>query len=318
MIAYKGINISYFSLFKILFSFLIFLLVFYTIIFDNFIIKNDMRKINDIDEVIRSSSAGINPSVKKVLSMIGAAVGLTSSVVTIHQYVKQEMTGYNKALEAKTKELEEANIVNAVQKQKLEFYKSHKLIIDDNLNRLDFIKVESERLISEKDRLLMRLCFVKDSFEQNNIKNRINSLDILIAKNHEELILELNRIKRDVLIHSDALEKMELDAKLINKSMIIDLDSIWAFFDSINIFKRIALSLLLLKGVVISSTFSLIFILYGDYLLTKYNIESRYPKLAKFIQLRRKFQRYYLVLAISWILLASFLEVLFCVSILSM
>ena len=200
----------------------------------------------------------------------------------------------------------------------MEFYKSHKLIIDDNLNRLDFIKVESERLISEKDRLLMRLCFVKDSFEQNNIKNRINSLDILIAKNHEELILELNRIKRDVLIHSDALEKMELDAKLINKSMIIDLDSIWAFFDSINIFKRIALSLLLLKGVVISSTFSLIFILYGDYLLTKYNIESRYPKLAKFIQLRRKFQRYYLVLAISWILLASFLEVLFCVSILCM
>ena len=70
MIAYEGINISYFSLFKILFSFLIFLLVFYTIIFDNFIIKNDMRKINDIDEVIRSSSAGINPSVKKVLSMI--------------------------------------------------------------------------------------------------------------------------------------------------------------------------------------------------------------------------------------------------------
>ena len=175
MIAYEGINISYFSLFKILFSFLIFLLVFYTIIFDNFIIKNDIRKINDIDEVIRSSSAGINPSVKKVLSMIGAAVGLTSSVVTIHQYVKQEMTGYNKALEAKTKELEEANIVNAVQKQKLEFYKSHKLIIDDNLNRLEFIKVESERLISEKDRLLMRLFFVKDSFEQNNIKNRINS-----------------------------------------------------------------------------------------------------------------------------------------------
>ena len=115
------------------------------------------------------------------------------------------------------------------------------------------------------------------------------------------MILELNRIKRDVLIHSDALEKMELDAKLINKSMIIDLDSIWAFFDSINIFKRIALSLLLLKGVVISSTLSLIFILYGDYLLTKYNIESRYPKLAKFIQLRRKLQNYYLKVCFVWI-----------------
>ena len=51
--------------------------------------------------------------------------------------------------------------------------------------------------------------------------------------------------------------------------MIIDLDTIWDFFESINIFKRIALSLLLLKGVILSSIFSLIFILYGDYILKK-------------------------------------------------
>ena len=31
-------------------------------------------------------------------------------------------------------------------------------------------------------------------------------------------------------------------------------------------------------------------ILYGDYLIKYFNIEAKYPKIAKFIQLRRKFQ----------------------------
>ena len=99
--------------------------------------------------------------------------------------------------------------------------------------------------------------------------------------------------------------------------MIIDLDTIWDFFESINIFKRIALSLLLLKGVILSSIFSLIFILYGDYILKKYNIESRYHKIAKIIQLRRQFQRYYMILSILMIIFVCIIEIIFSLTILS-
>ena len=79
------------------------------------------------------------------------------------------------------------------------------------------------------------------------IKNKITQIDARISKNHEDMIAHLNIIKTDVIIHEDTSEKLYLDTTKINKSMIIDLDTIWDFFESINIFKRIALSLLLLS-----------------------------------------------------------------------
>ena len=63
---------------------------------------------------------------------------------------------------------------------------------------------------------------------------------------------------------------------------------------------------------------SIVTILFGEFLISKLQLDTRFPKLAKIIQLRRKLQRYYLILAISWILVVSFTEVLFCVSVLSL
>ena len=62
-----------------------------------------------------------------------------------------------------------------------------------------------------------------------------------------------------------------------------------------------AFSGLLLNSLILSYTINIIFILYGDYLIKNFNLESRYPKLSKFIQLRRKLQSYYLKLSIIWI-----------------
>jgi hypothetical protein len=43
------------------------------------------------------------------------------------------------------------------------------------------------------------------------------------------------------------------------------------------------------------------FLYFFLYLIQRYNLEVKYSKLAKFIQLRRKFQRYYLMLNIIYI-----------------
>lgn len=50
--------------------------------------------------------------------------------------------------------------------------------------------------------------------------------------------------------------------------------------------------------------FSIIVIYYSEFLIIKLKIEEKYPKLAKFIQLRRKFQQYYFLLNICLIILA--------------
>lgn len=54
--------------------------------------------------------------------------------------------------------------------------------------------------------------------------------------------------------------------------------------------------------VILFSLFSILTIFYGEFFIQKFTLETRYPKLAKFIQLRRKFQQFYLLTQILTIL----------------
>lgn len=50
------------------------------------------------------------------------------------------------------------------------------------------------------------------------------------------------------------------------------------------------------------SMMSIIIVLYSDTLITKFKIVERFPRLKKFIELRRKFIKYYLIYDICVIL----------------
>ena len=63
--------------------------------------------------------------------------------------------------------------------------------------------------------------------------------------------------------------------------------------------------MLIFSGVIFSGCINIISIYFGEYLITKYKIDERYPKLAKFIQLRRKLQKYYLIYSLSIIMFSS-------------
>lgn len=54
-------------------------------------------------------------------------------------------------------------------------------------------------------------------------------------------------------------------------------------FDKLDTFSKLALSLLNLNNVLISALVSIVFILYGDYLINKYNIETLFPSLTNII-----------------------------------
>jgi len=51
--------------------------------------------------------------------------------------------------------------------------------------------------------------------------------------------------------------------------------------------------------------FSIISVFYGDYLINILNLERKYTKLAKIIQIRRKFRQYYLLLNILGIIIMT-------------
>jgi hypothetical protein len=52
-------------------------------------------------------------------------------------------------------------------------------------------------------------------------------------------------------------------------------------------------------------------VFYGDSLIKYFKIEEKYPRIAKYIQLRRKFQQYYFFISTLWIFLALVTVLLF-------
>lgn len=87
-------------------------------------------------------------------------------------------------------------------------------------------------------------------------------------------------------------------------------------FEALNTIGKLALSMLILKSVLISALISIIFIFYGEHLLVKYQVETRFPRLATVIKLRRKFSRYYLIVNCLMIAVIILFEVFVYVSIL--
>lgn len=100
----------------------------------------------------------------------------------------------------------------------------------------------------------------------------------------------------------------------INKSFF--LSEVFNKFETLDLFSKLAVSILFLKNVLISALISIVFVLYGDILIKYYKLESRFPKLTQIIELRRKFSRYYLILNCSIVVLVILTEVVFCLAVL--
>ena len=145
--------------------------------------------------------------------------------------------------------------------------------------------------------------------------DKTHQLDLMKAINNPEILQKLRESKeledfKKRLVESNLLElELELEDN-INKSSILDVD----WFKGLNVLQQIGLSFLIFKGIILSCLTSIIFIFFGDYLLNKYDIEVRFPKLAKIIKLRRKFSNYYLIYNVGIIALIAIIESIFIIS----
>jgi hypothetical protein len=141
------------------------------------------------------------------------------------------------------------------------------------------------------------------------IQNKVNDLKILSAagenvNNKSELINENFQLltKESSKVNSFIDKVLELNDKSTptasgtNNNLTIQniLDQYYQFFDSLTIIQ---------KGVFAHSVFCIgllfcifdIFVAYySDKLIIYFNLEAKYPRLVKYIQLRRKFQSYYI------------------------
>lgn len=85
----------------------------------------------------------------------------------------------------------------------------------------------------------------------------------------------------------------------INKQSILDLEgltkSLNEFYSHLGVGETLAAVNLSGCLVVIVSMISIIIVLYSETLIEKYKIVERYPRLTNIIEIRRKFQKYYLI-----------------------
>jgi hypothetical protein len=102
----------------------------------------------------------------------------------------------------------------------------------------------------------------------------------------------------------DTTKKLDQASEEISKSSIFNLDFDFnKFVESLTTEEKLAFCGLVFNHLILTYTISIIVILYGDYLIERFDLVNKYPKIAKFIHLRRKFQQYYLKISFIWIFL---------------
>ena len=69
----------------------------------------------------------------------------------------------------------------------------------------------------------------------------------------------------------------------VTKSAFLDIDLL--NFDSLTVYQKISVFLILSDTLIFNCLISIIFIFYGDYLIKKYDLENKCPRLAKLINL---------------------------------
>ena len=101
----------------------------------------------------------------------------------------------------------------------------------------------------------------------------------------------------------------------------IFLPALWAgdLFDKFNhlsAMEQLCISLLLGNAVLFSMLINIISLYYGNYLINKFNLVEKYPKLYYFIQYRKKLERYYYIYSVIMALLIMSIQVLFRLAVL--
>lgn len=191
---------------------------------------------------------------------------------------------------------EEINMHRA-QIRKLEIEKA---AIETELHeKYDKLISTAQNYVNSKEKVTISLEKLNE-VEQLKAKNSGASL----AKEEEENLIKLEaKYRKEILEASNNQKECEQAMKNYfnetkpSKSSVIDFD-LQSFLNSLSTEELLAFAGILLNSLVLSHTISIILTLYGDYLINKFNLEHRYPRLAKLIHLRRTLQAYYLKISL--------------------
>jgi len=121
----------------------------------------------------------------------------------------------------------------------------------------------------------------------SNILEKLNDISQTFQKSNNELNSIINSIENYI----NSKNRNNFTDSFMN--LIHDLNNI---IQNMSMHQQLAFLHISGSIFILTSLFSILTIFYGDFLITKFNLESRFPSLSKFIRLRRKFQHFYILL----------------------
>ena len=186
----------------------------------------------------------------------------------------------------------------------------------------------NDKLIQAQEQIKL----LEDKINLNNLaklNNRISDIEVQSLNNDlnlqlQNLIYEKERLFKavnsdfnsdtsptDIKFHAEqSLNHLDKTSETVNKivdtiknnkgsnnftDLFVDIFKNWSdFLKSLTFEQLNALSHILAALLVLLCLIDIILVIYNDFLITFFKLEERFPKLARFIQLRRKYQRFHM------------------------
>jgi len=241
-----------------------------------------VNKNKTIKKNIKKMEKLLRDLVKKGITVIG----LTASVITIQEFKNRNVT--KKYLEDITEVKENLNKINA----KLDDLAKNNSI--SNISNEENIADQGNKIL---DTINTEANFIKTTIEKEKISQIDGGNNELISSKFDELNKNFYKFKENIV---DKITEIMSGKGSSNTNAFIEKisDIINAYRDFLSTLSTAevgSLAHILICIVIFISLLSLISIFLGDYLIRYFNLEIKYSKLARFIQIRRKFQIYYFI-----------------------
>ena len=313
---------------KLFFVFFLILVNLYLVLSHN---KEEVNKVN----FLQSGPGGKNP--KESLIFLGVAAGHLASFITLKNEcsdtrldalnTKYQLLFKLKLIKEGEAKVEDLNKKINDQWDTLLAIRSEKTTEVAGLLRLKEINLELSKDIAR----FRRKTALSEEATASDLIVLCDALKVNIGKYEREFgnlddkivnyITDLN-VKSANSVNSDGYHIEGLaEGSDIHKSSIFNFDFDFDFsiewFEGLRGHEKLAVVMILGKTIILSALISIVFIHYGDILIKRYDLVNKYPKLAKFIELRRKYQKYYFIYSCLLILSVVITEIVSGLSILA-
>nr|YP_010137133.1 hypothetical protein KYW48_mgp10 [Tylopilus plumbeoviolaceoides]QWM97172.1 hypothetical protein [Tylopilus plumbeoviolaceoides] len=168
----------------------------------------------------------------------------------------------------------------------------------------DKINNELKELINNNNSKKINDVLENVEITENKIEEIRRSLDEVIKTSDnksESITSQLENLDNKIkILNNDLYEIFKKVENYINsEENYINFNIInefYSYIENLNIIQNIAFMNISAIIFIFFSLISLLTIFFGEYLINKFNIENKYPKIYKFIKIRRIFQTYYIII----------------------